>query len=230
MANNYKDFSISALSSEIQRIPLYNTYLENLNITEFTGEAGSGKTQMCIHIIMYTIMPKKVNGLEKGCLYISTVQKMSEIRFQQFFSYYSEGLNNEEQNLAYYRYFNKQFNPSEFEKFFHVEVEEFIVRNNIKTIIIDSITGIADTQFINENNEVDYKERSKFIRLYTKIFKELIFKYNLFFFVTNNVSASFDGDDEPKPCLGKLWENGLSTRILLKKSKGLDDRVVRTMK
>ena len=43
------------------------------------------------------------------------------------------------------RLFHKHFNPNEFEKFFSIEIEKFIVDNSIKTIIINSITGIADT-------------------------------------------------------------------------------------
>ena len=79
------------------------------------------------------------------------------------------------------RLFHKHFNPNEFEKFFSIEIEKFIVDNSIKTIIIDSITGIADTQFIEDNNEVNYKERSKFLKIYLRLFKELIVKYKLFF-------------------------------------------------
>ena len=58
------------------------------------------------------------------------------------------------------------------------------------------------------------------MKIYLRLFKELIVKYNLFFFVTNNVSANLnEGNDAAKPCLGKLWENGVNTRILLIKEK-----------
>ena len=58
------------------------------------------------------------------------------------------------------------------------------------------------------------------MKIYLRLFKELIVKYNLFFFVTNNVSANLnEGNDAAKPCLGKLWENSVNTRILLIKEK-----------
>lgn len=229
--NDYKVNSISSCSSDILNIPFYKYNLENLNLTEITGEAGSGKTQICLFLIMKTILPKKNLGLGKGCLYISTVQKFSETRFNQFFNYFSDGLNERDKNISFSRFFSKHLSPSEFEQFFNVEIDNYIVTNKIKTIIIDSITGIADTQFIDEKNEINYKERTKFIKCYLKIFKELILKYNLFFFVTNNVTSNFsDSGDELKPCLGKLWENGLNTRILLKKEKDLAGNFNRSMK
>lgn len=217
----HKLYTLSTISHDIITIPITHTvHLENLNLTEITGEAGSGKTQFCIHIILCTILPRTINGLQQGCLYISTVQKLSETRFSQFFNTYASSLSDKEQKLALMRLFHKHFNPNEFEKFFSIEIDKFIVDNSIKTIIIDSITGIADTQFIEDNNEVNYKERSKFLKIYLRLFKELIVKYNLFFFVTNNVSANLnEGNDSAKPCLGKLWENGVNTRILLVKEK-----------
>ena len=217
----HKLYTLSTISHDIITIPItHNVHLENMNLTEITGEAGSGKTQFCIHVILCTILPKSISCLQQGCLYISTVQKLSETRFNQFFSTYASLLSDKEQQLALMRLFHKHFNPNEFEKFFSIEIEKFIVDNSIKTIIIDSITGIADTQFIEDNNEVNYKERSKFLKIYLRLFKELIVKYNLFFFVTNNVSANLnEGNDASKPCLGKLWENGVNTRILLIKEK-----------
>ena len=116
-----------------------------MNLTEITGEAGSGKTQFCIHIILCTILPKSISCLQQGCLYISTVQKLSETRFNQFFSIYASLLSDKKQQLALMRLFHKHFNPNEFEKFFSIEIEKFIVDNSSKTIIINSITGIADT-------------------------------------------------------------------------------------
>ena len=142
----HKLYTLSTISHDIITIPItHNVHLENMNLTEITGEAGSGKTQFCIHIILCTILPKSISCLQQGCLYISTVQKLSETRFNQFFSIYASLLSDKKQQLALMRLFHKHFNPNEFEKFFSIEIEKFIVDNSIKTIIINSITGIADT-------------------------------------------------------------------------------------
>lgn len=207
--------------------------IENLNLTEITGEAGSGKTQLCIYFLLRTILPLSIGCLEKGALYISTVQKLSTSRFDQFLSFMAQEINVNEKNIAVTRLFNKHLSNNEYEQFTNIEMEKFITENSIKTVIIDSITGIADTQFIKDNNEIDYRERTKFLKNSSWTFKRLIQKHNLFFFVTNNVASNFkDSEDNIKPNLGLVWENTINTRILLKKQtniKGKNDRSIKVL-
>ena len=104
-----------------------------------------------------------------------------------------------------------------------MNLKNLFQRNNVQTIIIDSITGICDIQFINENNETNFRERTKFLKLCVTSFKRLILKYNLFFFCVNNVLSDFNSNDNNninkgnsiKPCLGKYWENSVNNRFLL---------------
>lgn len=235
LSPGFSDYKLTTLSSaykEINGIPFNKVFLENLNLTEITGEAGSGKSQMCYYIIMKTIKPKANGGLGRNCLYITTVQQISDSRFKQFFNFECNDLNEKERKNTLNKFHYLHMNSSEFEKFFSIDIDNFIMANKIKVIIIDSITGIADTQFINEQNEINFKERTRFIKQYIKVFKSLILKYNLFFFVTNNVSANFSGtgNDEQKPCLGKLWENGLNTRLFLKKENDMSGNCIRHIK
>ncbi len=237
------DFKLSTILKsyqDVEKIKLNNKYsLENLNLTEITGEAGSGKTQLCIYIIINTILPKSIGFLEKGCLYISTVHKLPTQRLYQFINYYNKKITKKEIDNSIKRLFNKHFEPKDFEKFFNVEIEEFILKNNIKVIIIDSMTGICDLQFMNENNIINFKERAKFIRIYSQIFKKLIQKYNLFFFCTNNVQAEINDNNNDinnklynnlRPCLGKIWENQLNTRIFLEHIKINEKELIRKLK
>ena len=237
------DFKLSTILKtykDVDKIKLNEKYsLENLNLTEITGEAGSGKTQLCIHIIINTILPKSIDYLEKGCLYISTIHKLPTQRFYQVINSYNKTISKNEIDNSLKRLFNKHFEPNDFEKFFNVEVEEFILKNNIKVIIIDSMTGICDLQFINENNVINYKERAIFIRIYSQIFKRLIQKYNLFFFCTNNVQANLNDNNNNnnnnsyinlRPCLGKIWENQLNTRISLEHIKKNEKDLIRKLK
>ena len=232
---SFSDYTLTTLSSafkDINVISFNKVFLENLNLTELTGEAGSGKTQMCYHIIMQAIKPKTIGGLGRNCLYITTVQPISDTRFKQFFNCECDALNEKEKKNSLSRFHYLHLSPSEFEKFFSIDVDNYIIANKINFLIIDSITGIADTQFINDQNEINFKERSRFIKQYIKIFKNLILKYNLFFFVTNNVSANFSGtgNDEQKPCLGRLWENGLNTRLYLRKDTDMSGNCIRYIK
>ena len=58
------DFKLSTILKtykDVDKIKLNEKYsLENLNLTEITGEAGSGKTQLCIHIIILESIHNKL--------------------------------------------------------------------------------------------------------------------------------------------------------------------------
>ena len=110
----------------------------------------------------------------------------------------------------------EHFEASEFEKFL-ANFENFIATKKIGMVIIDSITGLSDVQFIKENNEVDFISRAQFLKRILGVFKEIIFKFELFFLVTNNVSSNI-ATGKSVPNLGSIWENGINTRILFVKS------------
>jgi hypothetical protein len=101
-------------------------------------------------------------------------------------------------------------------------LDSYIKENEVKLIIIDSFTALADYEFVTENNEIDYFARKEFITTKIRAFKKLIFEYNLFFILVNNVSSKIDGGGEANknsvvPNLGYVFENKLNTRILLRK-------------
>jgi RecA/RadA recombinase len=136
--------------------------LENNNLTEISGEAGSGKTNFCIFLALLNALPRRVKGLEKGVLYISTVQKLPMTRVKQFISQYN--LKTDEINSLFDRIHTKLCNPSEFDIFIQADIDEFIMKNDVSMIIVDSITGLADIQFINDKDEIDFIQRTIFLK------------------------------------------------------------------
>jgi RecA/RadA recombinase len=187
----------STLNEKIERITFkdkninefFEGGIENNNLIEISGEAGSGKTNLCITIAIQATLPNSYGGLESTILYISTVKKISNKRIEQIIN----GLKISKKHIPTItsRFIDDYVEASEFEQYLS-SIENKIVDNKIKLIVIDSITGLSDVQFINENNEVDYIGRSIFLKRITNTFKMLINKYNLFFIVTNNVTSSFN--------------------------------------
>ena len=237
LENNYIIYTLNSIIEQTKFIFLNkNDYFENLCLNEITGESGSGKTQLCLFIILKTILPKKLNCLESSCLYISTTKKLPTVRLSDLFNYYSKDLSENEKKFCLSNLFEKHLNYDEFEKFISIDIESFIQRNNIQTIIIDSITGICDIQFINEKNETNFRERTKFLKLCVTSFKRLILKYNLFFFCVNNVLSDFNNinsndnnnnnkGNSIKPCLGKYWENSVNNRFLLQMKENQNEKI-----
>lgn len=166
---------------------------------EISGEAGSGKTNFCLQLAVRCILPKRLNGLEAGVLYITTVKPLATRRLEQMLEKYCKMMKQEEIKAMFNRFHMRNFNYDEFLAF-NMQIDNTIFENKIKLMIVDSITGLADVRFINDNNEVDYYGRANFLREYHSYlitfsqltsFKNLIWSFKLFMIVTNNV-YSFD--------------------------------------
>lgn len=85
----------------------------------------------------------------------------------------------------------KNVDEKSYDDFFQ-NINTFIYDKNIKMIIVDSFAALADVRFISEDNSVDYIARANFMKSQISLFKELISKYFLFFFVVNNVKSDFE--------------------------------------
>jgi DNA repair protein RAD57 len=132
-----------------------------MNLTEITGESGSGKTNFCVNLMVKCALPKKFEGLEKTVLYITTVKALGDKRISQMVEQFN--LSKKEKVEFEKRIIHKHCDYEEFEKLFPF-IPEMITKDNIKMIIIDTITGLCDIQFMNENNELDYQNRAVFLK------------------------------------------------------------------
>jgi len=164
-------------------------------------------------------LPTKLGGLDLHVLYITTVQKFPDRRLDQLLSYYN--FSKSETDEIYSKFHIERMEFKEFDNFLS-NIDSYLFKNKIGLVIIDSITGVADVQFIKDNNEVDYISRAQFLKRILPSFKEMIFKHNLFFLVTNNMSTRIN-TGKNAPNLGLIWENGINTRIILMKNI---DRVI----
>jgi RecA/RadA recombinase len=131
-------------------------------LLEIAGEAGTGKTNFCISLMLKCILPKRLNGLEQNALFITTVKKVSLQRIEKIIDLNID-LTNKERKEVYRRINNQHFDPDEYNAFF-ITIDDYIFKNKIKMVIIDSFAGLADVQFIKDNNEVDYRNRTIFLR------------------------------------------------------------------
>jgi RecA/RadA recombinase len=140
-------------------------------------------------LMLQTALPRTRNGLDSNVLYLTTVKKLSTKRLEQIID--NLNLSNIERKILMSKIDIRNIEASEFDNFM-LQIEEIIFKNKIKMIIIDSIAGLCDVQFINENNEVDYVGRAMFLKRILNQLKQLIYNYNLFFIVTNNVKADIE--------------------------------------
>lgn len=126
-----------------------------MKIHEICGEAGTGKTNLMI----FTMVKAAINRL--NCLYISINHNFPEKRLSDFLSNYNKKIIGQIN-------FPKQFL---FEKFnsinkfrcFLDSFESFIIENSINIIFLDSIAALLETEFIDDNGNIDIKSRNGFL-------------------------------------------------------------------
>ena len=224
--NDYQFCGLISCMNRYKTIPFDTEIINNRSIIEITGEAGTGKSKLCYYFSLYTIMPEKYGGLEKSCLFITTYNRLSDDKLQNFLykPAKAKGLTDNDFNLMLKKLIYKHLCFEDFQRFINEDFEKFLVENRIQTIIIDNISCLCDEKF-QEDKVYNYPARHKFLFDFFFQLNGLILKYNLFCFCVNEVRALIENEigmnyyNSIKPAMGKTWENNLGTRLFLKKSK-----------
>lgn len=185
-------------------------------VTEIYGEAGSGKTQLCLQLALNCQLPRVLGGLDGKAIYVST-EKLAPVKridqMQKALKQKAPEINFMDNILVY------EFNtPAAFELFIRGPLRTLLVTQNepIKILIIDSITSLYKL-------ESNYIKRSKHMR---STFEKLVYlatKFNFAILCTNHISAVPTDPDRfenlSKPSLGMSWASILTTRMQVSKTE-----------
>ncbi|KAK9705827.1 hypothetical protein RND81_07G085000 [Saponaria officinalis] len=212
------------------------------SITEIVAESGSGKTQLCLQLLLAAQLPVDCGGFAASSLFIYTEFPFPHRRLRQL-----------SQSFAHSRggYFgNSSYDPlsnvlvhgvHDADQLFDVllKLDSFLVRRNVgrwpvRVIVIDSIAAVFRSEF--ENTPADLKRRSSFFFKIAGRLKELAEKFGLAVVVTNQV-VDFVGSNDGinglrignlryfytsgrRVCaaLGLAWANCVNTRLFISRS------------
>jgi len=188
--------------------------LETQTITEFYGEFGSGKSQICMQLCVNVQLPRERGGLEGGALYIDTEHTFRTERIIQMAKHV--GLDPKEvvQNIIYAEAFT-----SDHQMFLLDHADEVIKENNIRLIIIDSLTAHFRSEYVGRESLAERQQ--KLSRHLHKLIR-LARAFNAVAVVTNQVMAKPDVfyGDAVAPVGGHILAHTSHTRIYLRKGKG----------
>lgn len=178
------------------------------SVTEFYGQSGSGKTQLCLQLALNCQLTHELGGLDGKVIYISTDKAFPIKRLAQMKSALNSILKETDDLKLLDGIFVYEFNTAQcFKSFVENELSYNISTQSVKLIIIDSIAGIYRT-------EKNYLERSEQLsEIFKKLYK-LTEKHDVAIVVTNHVTAN--PDDlfiSEVPALGNRWSSLVSTRI-----------------
>ncbi|MGI0023619.1 MAG: DNA repair and recombination protein RadA [Nitrososphaera sp.] len=193
--------------------------IETQAITEFYGEFGSGKSQICHTLCATSQLPVEKGGLGSGVIFIDTEGTFRPERLEQIAR--SRGLDSDEilKRVA----ICKTYNSSHLEliiKSMGKYIEDFKAR----MIIIDSIISLHRAEFSGRGTLADRQQRLNSIMHKLVRISEI---YNVAIVVTNQVQATPDTffGDPTKPAGGNVIGHASTYRIYLRKAG--TDRIAR---
>jgi DNA repair protein RadA len=189
--------------------------IETQAMTEFIGEYGVGKTQICLMLSVIAQLPQDKGGLEGNVVYIDTEGTFMPERIFEIAS--AHGLDPHEtlKNIFLARAYNSSHQSLLIDHLF-----KFCPENNVKLVVVDSMIGHFRGEYVGREN---LSERQQKLNSLLHKLLRLTEAFNLPVVVTNQVQANpaqFFGDPN-KPAGGHVMAHACTHRVYLRKgSKG----------
>ena len=195
--------------------------LESQAITEFYGEYGSGKSQLAHQLCVNVQLPPRKGGLGSRALYIDTENTFRTERIFQMSGYL--GLDPDE---VFKGIILAEAYTSDHQMFLLENSDKVIKDNNIRLIVVDSLTGHFRSEYIGREN---LAARQQKLNQHMHKLIRLARAFNAIAFVTNQVMSSPDVffGEPVRPVGGHIVAHTSHTRIFLRKARRGPVRIAR---
>ncbi|MFH1199632.1 MAG: DNA repair and recombination protein RadA [Candidatus Micrarchaeota archaeon] len=187
--------------------------LESQAITEAYGKFGSGKSQVAFQLCVNVQLPVEQGGLEGSALFVDTENTFRPERIMQMAK--AKGL---DPDAVLKKTFVARSHNSDHQMLLIEKADETIRENNIKIIIIDSLTSAFRSDYIGRGN---LAERQQKLNKHLHALQKLADKYNLIVYVTNQVMERPDilFGDPTVPVGGNILAHQATYRLYFRRSK-----------
>lgn len=195
--------------------------LETQTITEFYGEYGSGKSQICHQLCVNVQLPPEKGGLNGAALYIDTENTFRTERIVQMAKYLGLDPENVVKNIIYAEAYT-----SDHQMFLLENADEVIKENNVKLVIVDSLTAHFRSEYL--GREMLAARQQKLNKHMHRLIR-LARAFNAVAVVTNQVMAKPDVffGDAIHPIGGHIVGHTSHTRIYLRRASRGPVRIAR---
>jgi len=195
--------------------------LETQTITEFYGEYGSGKSQMCHQLCVNVQLPPERGGLDGGALYIDTENTFRTERIVQM----AKNLEMNPEDIIKNIIFAEAY-TSDHQAFLVDNADEVIKDNNIRLIIVDSLVSHFRSEYL--GREMLAERQQKLNKHMHKLIR-LARAFNAVAIVTNQVMAKPDVffGEAVHPVGGHIVAHTSHTRVFLRKTAPGPVRIAR---
>jgi DNA repair protein RadA len=195
--------------------------LESQTITEFYGEYGSGKSQMCHQLCVNVQLPPERGGLGGAALYIDTENTFRTERIVQMAQHLDLDPKEVVKNIIFAEAYT-----SDHQMFLVDNADKVVKENNIRLIIVDSLTSHFRSEYL--GREMLAERQQKLNKHLHKLIR-LARAFNTVAVVTNQVMSKPDVffGNVIHPVGGHIVAHTSHTRIFLRKSARGPVRIAR---
>jgi len=214
--------SVSRLTSGSRVVDkLLGGGIETQTITEFYGEYGSGKSQICHQLCVNVQLPPERGGLNGAALYVDTENTFRTERIVQMSKHL--GLDPEQvvKNVIYAEAYT-----SDHQMFLLENADEVIKENNVRLIIVDSLTAHFRSEYLGRESLATRQQK---INKHMHKLIRLARAFNAVAVVTNQVMAKPDVffGDAVHPVGGHIVGHTSHTRLYLRRASHGPVRIAR---
>jgi len=187
--------------------------LETQSITEFYGEFGTGKSQICQQLCVTVQLPVEQGGFDSGALYIDTENTFRPERIAQIAPRF-----NLDPTEALKRIIFAEAYTSNHQTVLLENADEVIKENEIRLIVVDSVTSHFRSEYLGREMLVPrQQELNKHLHKLIRLSRA----FNTAVVVTNQVMAQPDAffANVVQPVGGHIMGHTSHTRIFLRKGR-----------
>ena len=187
--------------------------VETQSITEFFGKFGSGKTQVGFQLAVNAQKPKEKGGLGGKVLFVDSEATFRPERIKQIAE--ANGMDGTEvlKNILVARALNSDHQILLIDK-----AEEIIPKENIKLIIMDSLTSQFRSDYVGRGA---LSERQQKLNRHIRTLQRLADKFNIAIYITNQVmdNPGILFGDPTTPIGGHVLAHQSTYRVYLRRGK-----------
>ena len=188
--------------------------IQTESITEFYGEFGSGKSQLCQQLAVAVQLPVEEGGLDGACLYIDTENVFMPERVMVMAEYLGVDPKSALKRIIYAGAYT-----SEHQMALLNSADEVITENGVRLIIVDSVIALFRSEYIGREL---LPPRQGALNKHLHSLKRLCMGFNAAGVVTNQVMAHPDsayGPQGPRATGGHILGHASHTRIYIRKGR-----------
>jgi len=207
-------------------------------INEISGEAGTGKTNLCLQLCLQVQLSVEQGGLNGSAVYI-TSEDLPTKRLHQMAAAFKQrhpaawlGKRSPLDSI----FVERAESLSDQEHCLSTRIPVLLQRSNVKLVVLDSIASLFRSEF--ESDE--YLNRSRSISQHAELLQKLSLQFGAVVVVTNQVTDVFDLQQlnqcdamsrgrAVRPSLGLSWGHKVFERFMLSRAADTEGAIASSM-